>query len=294
MFRLKKILVPIDFSERSTAAAEHAAAIAGRFDAELIFQHVVPPGPYEHGFIEGGYSPASVWPDREEMEARLLDQMQALVTKTAGGREVIQVVSWGDPAAEIERLAEHEQVGLIVMPTHGYGPFRRFALGSVTTKALHDLRFPVLTGAHVPEPPTAAKPYELVVCAVDLGPHSSVVLRWAAGFAKAWDAELLVVHAAPALDATPADGQYFPADLRQSVIRDKTAEIQELLDGIGVAGARIDVDCAATVRYVVEAVQESRADALVIGRSADDSLLGRLRADSSALIREAPCPVISV
>ena len=56
MFALKKILVPVDFSERSTAAAEHAAVMAKRFDAELIFQHVVPPGPYEHGFVEGGYN----------------------------------------------------------------------------------------------------------------------------------------------------------------------------------------------------------------------------------------------
>ena len=56
--------------------------MAARFDAELIFQHVVPPGPYEHGFIEGGYNVSSVWPSREEMEERLLEQMQELVANS--------------------------------------------------------------------------------------------------------------------------------------------------------------------------------------------------------------------
>ena len=39
----------------------------------------------------------------------------------------------------------------MIMPTHGYGVFRRFLLGSVTSKVLHDLGCPVLTGAHLTE-----------------------------------------------------------------------------------------------------------------------------------------------
>jgi nucleotide-binding universal stress UspA family protein len=295
MFSLKKLLVPIDFSERSTAAAEHAAAMAARFDSELIFQHVVPPGPYEHGFVEGGYNVGSVWPSRDEMEERLLEQMQELIAKTARGRDVEPVISWGDPIAEIERMAEREQVDLIMMPTHGYGPFRRFALGSVTTKVLHDLNFPIFTGAHVEElPESADTPYEVVVCAIDLQPHSEEVLRWAWGFTQAWNADMIVVHASPSVDGIPTEGRSAPAGLRESVNREKTSEIEGMLAKIGASAARIDVDCADAVRYVLESAKASVADALIIGRSADDSLLGRLRADSAALIREAPCPVISI
>ena len=296
MFSLRKILVPIDFSERSTAAAEHAAAISARFDSELIFQHVVPPGPYEHGFVEGGYNPGAVWPSHEEMEERLLEQMQQLISKAARGREVEPVISWGDPVTEIERMADREQVDLILMPTHGYGPFRRFALGSVTTKVLHDLSFPVFTGAHVEElPESNTNPYEVVVCAIDLGPHSEAVLRWAWGFTQAWEADMIVVHAAPSVDAAPAEGKRVPSDLRQTVNQERTAEIEMLLAKIGASAARIDVDCADAVRYVTESAEASVADVLVIGRSAEKSgLFGRLRADSAALIRDAPCPVVSI
>jgi hypothetical protein len=51
----------------------------------------------------------------------------------------------GDPARAIIEYAEDEKVDLIMMPTHGYGPFRRFLLGSVTAKVLHDVKCAVWT-----------------------------------------------------------------------------------------------------------------------------------------------------
>ena len=48
MFKAKDILVPVDFSERSTAAAEHAVSMAERFDSNLTFVHVIPRTPYGH------------------------------------------------------------------------------------------------------------------------------------------------------------------------------------------------------------------------------------------------------
>jgi len=294
MLSLAKILVPVDFSERSTAAAEHAVVLANKFDSELIFLHAVPPGPYEHGFFEGGYNPSAIWPSPEEIEARLADQLAELASRTGRGRTIETVVAWGDPTAKIEQMAEHEQVDLIMMPSHGYGPFRRFALGSVTAKVLHDLKCPVFTGAHVEElPPLAEEPYQRIACAIDLEPHSEAVLRWAWGFAQVWDADLHVIHASPPVDALPAEGLYHPANLRETVNQMKTEQIEQLLRSIGAA-ARIDVDCADTTDFIASAADEMVADLLVIGRSMDDSLIGRLRTHSLSLIRESPCPVISI
>jgi nucleotide-binding universal stress UspA family protein len=295
MLSLKKILAPVDFSERSAAAAEHAVVMAKHFDSEVIFQHVLPPGPYEHGFFEGGYTPSAVWPNHEEIEARVREQIEALAKKTSPDRRVECVVSWGEPVAKIEELAEHEGVDLLMMPTHGYGPFRRFILGSVTAKVLHDLSCPVFTGVHVAElPESAADPYEVVACALDLSEHSETVLRWAWDFAQAWNAALHVIHAAPTLDASPVDGQYFPANLRDTVVRLKTDQAQKLLDKVG-AKATIHVECENVAPYVEQVAKGFAADTLIIGRSpAGGGLVGRLRGDAYALIREAPCPVISI
>ncbi|MCX6622007.1 MAG: universal stress protein, partial [Acidobacteria bacterium] len=47
MFTLRRILLPIDFSERSLAAARYAEVLARRFQARLTLLHVLPPPHYE-------------------------------------------------------------------------------------------------------------------------------------------------------------------------------------------------------------------------------------------------------
>jgi hypothetical protein len=46
----------------------------------------------------------------------------------------------GDPAHAITDFVASNKVDLVMMPTHGYGPFRQLLLGSVTAKVLHDVR----------------------------------------------------------------------------------------------------------------------------------------------------------
>ena len=291
---LKKILVPVDFSDRSAVAAHHAAAMARRFEAELLFLHVVPPGPYEHGLFEGGYTASSVWPSQEEIEEKLGEQLQLLVEEAAQGLVVETAVSWGLAVQKIEEAADREQVDLIMMPTHGYGPFRRFAFGSVTTKVLHDLSCPIFTGAHVEDVPASdPAPYHRVGCAVDLSAHSEAVLRWAAGFAAAWDASLAVIHAAPPLDAIPPEVHRLPGDFHDTVVRLKRDQVRDLIDRVGCDG-QMHIECDAVAEYAADVAEREKLDLLVIGRSHDDSLVGRLRTHSFALLREAPCPVVSV
>ncbi len=292
MLNLKTILVPVDFSERSTAAAEHAVVMADRFGAALLFVHVIPLSAYEYSAFEGGHYSGALWPSEPEMEAKLAEQMDGLTERLS--RPIEKIVLKGDPPTKIEQLATERQADLIMMPTHGYGPFRRFVLGSVTTKVLHDLSCPVFTGAHVPEiAPYAEPPYRRVACAVDLREHSECVLRWAWGFAQAWDAELSVIHAAPLLDATPANGQYFTAELRDMLIRGKQEDLDELLEKVGCQ-AKTYVECDEVSHFVPAAAGDAKADILIIGRTPLRGILGRLRTHAYALIREAPCPVISV
>ena len=54
LLEIKKILVPVDFSGRSSAAAEHAVVMANHFHSDLIFAHVIPLSPYHYGAFESG------------------------------------------------------------------------------------------------------------------------------------------------------------------------------------------------------------------------------------------------
>ena len=150
MLNLKTILVPVDFSEASLNALEHGVAMASRFDANLILTHVIAPLPAEYAAFDGGAYVGTIWPSRVDLEGGVKERIDALVDKLKSERPIEKVVLHGDPAKEIAKFTRERQIDMVMMPSHGYGPFRRFILGSVTAKVLHDVPCPVFTGAHIP------------------------------------------------------------------------------------------------------------------------------------------------
>jgi nucleotide-binding universal stress UspA family protein len=178
-----------------------------------------------------------------------------------------------------------------MMPTHGYGPFRRFLLGSVTAKVLHDSQCPVWTSAHLSEPSAAPTGYNRVLCALDLTSTSLPLLQWASEFAREQGATLKLVHAIPA--AAPAGLELEGGRFRAALFNMATEELARLQKE---AGTSLEItltagDVAAVVRQTAE---EDRADLVIIGRGVMQAALGRLRTNVYAIIREAACPVLSV
>jgi nucleotide-binding universal stress UspA family protein len=205
-----------------------------------------------------------------------------------GSLPVKRVMLEGDPAVVIVKLAEAERIDLIVMPTHGYGPFRRFLLGSVTAKVLHDANCPVLTGVHIAEMPLAEPIFfRTIVCAVDLGKQSEKALAWAANLAAEFNAKLIVVHALPPLDV--GEPYYFDQDLPKMLARRAREQLEELQSKLGIAAAVI-LDRGDVAKAVRTAAESQQADLVVIGRHADSGILD----NTYAIIRKSPCPVVSV
>lgn len=294
MFAIETVIVPFDFSKRCRMAGEHALLLARRFRAKMVFIHVIPYSSYEYAAFEGGAYVGTAWPSEQEVRSKLTEQVKALLG--GHGNEVAWeiVVEKGDPPGKIEEAAEAAPHPILVMPTHGFGAFRRFVLGSVTTKVLHDLHCPVYTGAHLEESPVfVGGDIDRVACAIDLREHSEAVLAWACAYAKAWSAKLTVIHAVNWLETAPLDEDYFSADLKQRLEAGAEEGARALIAKVGCkADLMVDVESAAD--YVPEAVRESGANVLVIGRSLERGMIGRLREHAYRLIRESPCPVISV
>ena len=133
----------------------------------------------------------------------------------------------GDPAHTIVEYAHSENSDLIVLPTHGYGPFRRLLLGSVTSKVLHDADCAVWTGLHLEKKPSG-EPLTLshILCAIDLGPHSAKALDWANRLATEFGSKLTIVHVV-ALDPRTED-YYFAPEWRKYVIDRAKDDIEKL------------------------------------------------------------------
>ena len=274
--KLAKILLPVDFSAQGGGAVQQAAALARHFGAGLILLHVNPiqipalTAPREFsGTIDTGWITA--------LEAQGRRDLEGYHSADFAGLGVTRMVVTGDPAANIVDFAHREEPDLIVMPTHGYGPFRRFLLGSVTAKVLHDVEAPVWTGAHLQKTSQPLwKRIGNVVCAIDLQ-TAEPVLVWARDFASEFGAELTVVHAVT--DREPPDAAI--------------EQIPCLLRKFSMAG-EILIEEGDPAQVVRAAANRRNADVVVIGRSPREGVFGRLRTNAYAMVRDAPCPVVSV
>jgi len=290
MFSLAKIVLPVDFSERSMGAARYVEVLATRFGSEVVLLHVLPPPHYEFSALEvGGTMLNELFAARS---AQLRLELDAFQERELADIQTRRLLLEGDPAKRIVEFAQNEKAGVIVMPTHGYGPFRRFILGSVTAKVLHDADCPVWTGVHLEQAPqVSAIRFDRILAGLDLGTHSPKTLRWAAAMAEQYGARLTIVHAA-AGGAAPAGG---PAegDWARQITERALDEVEALKRTLGI-DAEVVVETGNPPQVVCGLARRLPAELLVIGRGSAAGVFGRLRTNAYAIIRQSPCPVVSV
>ena len=147
MIALKRILVPIDFSEFSDASLKYGVALATTFGASIHLLHVVTaplPDPMRN-------SPAGVMGETHDFETQARRRLTSLVSgeNLAAARVVTAAVN-GDPRDEILRYARTNEVDLIVCGTHGLRGWNRLMMGSVAETLVRKSSCPVLT-VHHPE-----------------------------------------------------------------------------------------------------------------------------------------------
>ena len=287
---IARILAPVDFSPPSEGAARYAQFIASQVGCELTLLHVLEP-------VEFAFSPIEIPPERlDTLMAAKSRATQAALDHFLGteseGLTFKRLLVKGDPAEQILLCANSERADLIVMPTHGFDPIRRFLLGSVASKVLHGAEIPVLTGVHFEEHTTGTFPPRHVVCGLDLGPNSARVLQWARHLAEEFGAQLTVVHATPDMgghagDSVNADWQV----MRNNRVREQIDSLLQAAAG-KMAVVVADGDPHKVLR---DTVQRENAGLLVVGRGATaEGPFGRLRAHAYSIVRASPCPVLSV
>jgi nucleotide-binding universal stress UspA family protein len=277
---LARILAPVDFSERCAGAARYGGALARHFQSELILLHILLPASPE--LSEEAYQHNAA-----EVERKLSTFPGTGLDGVSARRMVIK----GDPARKIVQYAQDEHADMILMPTHGFGPVRRFILGSNTAKVLHDADCPVCTGVHMDDEGVLRRiPPRRVLCAVDLGPQSQKTLEWATVLQKHFDAELTILHATPAVPALTKGSE---ASWNVVVREAAEKELESLQQQTGTKAATL-IEPGDPAQVISAAAHRLAADVVVIARGSASGVFGRLRTNAYAIIRQSPCPVVSV
>ncbi len=143
MNEIKKILVPVDFSENSQKILKSAAYIAGKFQASLSVIFVVQSFEDYSGFFVP-HMPISQFED--EMLQSAEKKMASFLEENLGPSTACESkVLAGDVAEEIASYAESQGIDLIVMGTHGYKGFEKVLFGSIAEKIVKTAPCPVMT-----------------------------------------------------------------------------------------------------------------------------------------------------
>ena len=138
-FQLKKILVPIDFSDCSKKALQYALPLAKQHDAGLTLLNVVPIPPYAVGEVCGGeHIPTCLRTSSEQELANLVKEA------VRGEVTADSVVRNGTPAMEIVELAKSLPADLIVISTQAPIGLIHIFLRSVVEYVVRHSPCPVL------------------------------------------------------------------------------------------------------------------------------------------------------
>jgi nucleotide-binding universal stress UspA family protein len=137
--QLKRILVPVDFSECSNKALHYAASFAKQFGAEVLLLHVVQPPVYMEGMAlsTAAFDETTL---RREAAKRLSEWQNAV----ASGATLKTSVRTGAPYHEIVETAEETNTDLIILGTHGRGRLARMLIGSTAERVVRHAPCPVM------------------------------------------------------------------------------------------------------------------------------------------------------
>ena len=150
-WQVRRILLPTDFSGCANYALPYAAAIARAVDATVICVNVVEPIVPAVGYT--GMAEAMPIAEMSEQmedsaERELPDVMRC---EDLRGLRVEEVIGHGDAAAEIVRVADEQEVDLIVISSHGRTGLGRIIFGSTAEAVVRHARCPVLVVKPPPE-----------------------------------------------------------------------------------------------------------------------------------------------
>ena len=275
---IKKILFPLDFSDRCAGAGRYVESFAGRFQAEIMLLHAVD---------RGAHAPAEeLRPGRERQLASFMTgELKQFVTQ--------RVCRLGEPGAIIAETARTWWPDLVMMPTHGMGLYDRLMLGSVTARMLAELDCPLWTDVHSDVAPALEAIHcRKVLCAVDLSYRNRRVLEWASFLATEYQAELAVLHAIPDKVAVAA-GQTQFRETAGSAFTHARNQIDALQTAVGMSGSAY-VEAGDPAEVAARTARQLGADLLVVGRHEARGVYEHLHQHLYSIVCESPCPVLSI
>lgn len=138
---MQKILLPVDIEKLSDKTFKITCDLVQKLDASLVILSVVP--------FSDKHSHPQLSNLLDMKDEHFVEYAEKIVKDIAErfklkGIDAQTVLLKGNPADEIIRYSEEEQFDLVIMNTQNINSTKRFFVGSVTNKVVHNSNVPVL------------------------------------------------------------------------------------------------------------------------------------------------------
>jgi len=291
MLQLAQVLCPVDFSEFSQRAVDHAAAIAHWYGSRLTLLHVFLTRP-------GGDLPSAPMSDCERQ--RIAADLRRLAAHVPVDVPVdLRITQASDVREEVLTQAELLGADLLVLGTHGRSGFERLVLGSVAERVVRKAPCPTMI---VPRHAAEAAPEEPVrfrriLCPVDFSEGSVRAVRYAVSLAEEARAQLILLHVLdipPEILTQPVSAAIDIDRIRAVAATEATRQLQALVpDPQPNCTLKPVVREGAVYREILEVAEERRVNLIVMtvqGRGAIDLMV--FGSNTARVMRAAACPVL--
>lgn len=150
--KVKKILWPTDLSENAAKAQPYVTSLTEKYQPEVHVLYVMEDLPYAEVAYHGpvaDFDPSQIDKVRAWEEEQAKESLDRICKEHLKGCPLyVRHVAIGDPAKEILKFIEKEQVDMVVMASRGR---KGFFYGSVAEKVVKNSPVPVVTIPVSPE-----------------------------------------------------------------------------------------------------------------------------------------------
>jgi nucleotide-binding universal stress UspA family protein len=277
-FKIEKILVPIDFSETSMLAIEHAAFTAQLFKAELVLLHVIEKHFEKFNIVVPELRVESPSGMTNAVEKRLEDIAQNIRTKY-GVKSTCSTTD-GNIFTEVISISKEHKTDLVIMGTHGASGFVEFFVGSNTFKVASQSECPVISI----QAQAQKLGFKDIVLPIDLSAHSRQKVHHAIVMAKHFSSIIHLVGLEDSKDESELKKLHQHMDqIEEFITKNELACIKKFLPATNQAKMTIDY------------ASEINADLIIIMTDQDENLSGRLLGSyAQQIVNHSKTPVMSI
>ncbi|MEO8044175.1 MAG: universal stress protein [Spartobacteria bacterium] len=294
--RLRRVLVPTDFSPAANAVLPAAVQWCEGFRAELHLVHVCEVDFYAPSLM---VAPRVVPRSKIKKEAR--SHLQELAREQGSRLHHVRIhVSEGRPHQEICRLARELDADLIMTATRGRTGLKHLTLGSTAERVIRHAPCPVLA-LHPPLGPARLRAPVLrkILVPIDFSAAAAQGLAYARALAAQFRARLILLHSVD-LHYYSTNPDYVLLDLPPLLAAAEKAgdeQMRELVDQTDWQGLKVEptVERGHVGAQVCRRAREMGAD-LIVTSTHGRTGLKRVLLGSTAeyIVRHASCPVLVV